>query len=99
MQNFKKIDLIRLGQVQVYRRPKVGVLSTGDELVEPDTKVLGPGQIRDANRSMLLAAISAASAIPVDLGIAKDTQKDVEDRFNQSLEQEVDILLTTGMPS
>lgn len=37
-------------------------MSTGDEVVEPATQKLGPGQIRDANRSMLLAAASQAGA-------------------------------------
>ena len=59
----------------------MAVLSSGDELVEPSTASLGLGQIRDANRSMLLAAIQAANAQPLDLGIAEDTQEDVEKRF------------------
>jgi molybdopterin biosynthesis enzyme len=57
---------------QVHARPKVGVLSTGDELVEPRQQQLGPGQIRDANRHMLAAAVRAAGWDVVDLGIAKD---------------------------
>ncbi|MGI8475595.1 MAG: gephyrin-like molybdotransferase Glp, partial [Thermomicrobiales bacterium] len=43
--------------VRVRRRPRVSVLSTGDELVEPGDPV-GPGQIRDSNRFSLLAALS-----------------------------------------
>ena len=50
----------------------MGVLSTGDELVEPSVQALGPGQIRDANRCMLAAAARAAGCEVVDLGIARD---------------------------
>ncbi len=57
--------------VLVVGRPRVGVLSTGDELVLPPAP-LGPGQIRDANRPALLAALSQAGADPVDLGLVPD---------------------------
>ena len=80
--------------VSVFPRPKVAVLSTGDELVEPG-ETLGPGQIRDSNRAMLLAAIHAVGGEPVDLGISGDTQEALESRVQQGLDQ-ADILLTSG---
>ena len=55
-----------------YPRPRVGVLSTGDELVESGP--LAPGQIRDSNRPMLLALLAEAGCEPVDLGIAHDDE-------------------------
>ncbi|MGH9136158.1 MAG: molybdopterin molybdotransferase MoeA, partial [Acidimicrobiales bacterium] len=60
-----------IGRVAVRRRPRVGVLSTGDELVDGPEPLLS-GQIRDSNRPALLAAVAAAGAEPVDLGIAPD---------------------------
>ena len=80
--------------VPVYPRPKVAVLSTGDELIEPGD-ALGPGQIRDSNRAMLLAAIEAVGGEPVDLGISGDTQEALEERVRQGLAR-ADILLTSG---
>lgn len=81
---------------QVFKKPKVAVLSTGDEVVEPHTTNLGPGQIRDANRSMLLAAVRAAGGEPLDLGIARDTAHAVEGCFDLALAAGVNVLITTG---
>ena len=81
-------------QVAVHPRPQVALLSTGDELVEPE-QAMGPGQIRDSNRSTLRAAVLAAGGVPVDLGIARDTQAALEERIQRGL-AEADILLTSG---
>lgn len=78
----------------VYPRPKVAVLSTGDELVEPGTS-LGPGQIRDSNRAMLIAAIQAVGGEAVDLGISGDDQASLEASVQRGLAN-ADVLLTSG---
>jgi hypothetical protein len=57
---------------QLRRKPVVAVLSTGDELVEPDACQLAPGQIRDSNRCMLLAALTAAGYATMDMGIVEE---------------------------
>ena len=72
----------------------VGVLSTGDELVEPGEQNLGPGQIRDANRLMLASAASTSGCKVVDLGIARDTIEDVSPTRLLSC-----ILFSTGSSS
>ena len=79
--------------VQVIPRPRVGVLSTGDELVEEGA--LAPGQIRDSNRPMLLALVAEAGLEPVDLGCAPDD----EDRITATLDDALarcDGVLTSG---
>ncbi len=58
-------------RVSVHPRPRVGVLSTGDELHE-GTGPLGPAGIRDANRHLLMAEVAMAGCQPVDLGIVGD---------------------------
>eukprot|EP00877_Chromochloris_zofingiensis_P014371 jgi/Chrzof1/9188/Cz03g39060.t1 len=83
-------------QLAVYRRPRVGVLSTGDEVVDPATQQLGPGQIRDCNRAMLLAAAGGAGADAVDLGVARDTEGQVEGCVDQAIAAGVDVLVTSG---
>ena len=83
-------------KVQVHRTPVVAVLSTGDEVVEPTTQHLQPGQIRDANRAMLVAACKVAGAQVVDLGIARDTEGHVQACLEKAINQQVDVLVTTG---
>jgi molybdenum cofactor synthesis domain-containing protein len=80
--------------VTVYRRPKVAVMSTGDEIVEPHEKPQ-PGQIRDANRFTLMGAVRQAGAEPVDLGIVKDKANSLEATIERGL-AEADALLTSG---
>src|SRR5439155_20402820 len=58
-------------EVSVVPRPRVGVLSTGDELVEGPV-ALRPGQLRDSNRHALLPMLADAGCDPVDLGLIRD---------------------------
>jgi molybdenum cofactor synthesis domain-containing protein len=58
-------------EVVAHPRPRVGVLSTGDELVE-GPEPLEPGKIRESNRASLLALVAQSGFVPVDLGIARD---------------------------
>jgi Probable molybdopterin binding domain/MoeA N-terminal region (domain I and II) len=83
-------------RVRVYPRAHVGVLSTGDEVVEPSVAKLGPGQIRDANRAMLIAAARTAGNRVTDLGIARDTAGAVEACFQRAIQDGVDVLITSG---
>ena len=66
--------------VRVYQRPRVAILSTGDELVDLDT-VPGPGQIANSNTYTLAALVREAGGIPVVLGIARDAPEDLKERF------------------
>ena len=68
---------VGLASVRVVLRPRVGVLSTGDELVE-DGAPLGPGQIRESNRTMLLGAVAQAGCMPIDLGLVRDDEAALE---------------------
>lgn len=81
-------------EVPVYRRLRVGVISTGDELRE-GPGVLAPGQIRDSNRPMLLALVSEAGAEAIDLGIGRDDEAAVSAMFRAAAAS-CDAIITSG---
>ncbi len=68
---------VNAARVQVYRRARVAVLSTGDELVE-DGSALAFGQIRESNKTMLAALLVEAGCDVVDLGIVRDDEAELE---------------------
>lgn len=88
-----------IAHVRVAPRPVIGVLSTGDELVEltraPPT--LPFGHVVDSNRPMLLAAIreSLPFCQDVDLGIARDSRADVRDALRRGIAR-CDVVVTSG---
>jgi molybdopterin molybdotransferase len=83
-----------LSEIAVHARARVGVLSTGDELVE-GPRPLAPGQIRDSNRPMLLALLADAGCEPVDLGVARDDEALITRRLERGIER-CDAVLTSG---
>lgn len=85
---------LAVSQVTVTRRPRVGVLSTGDELVT-DGSPLAPGQIRDSNRPALLAAVAEAGAEPVDLGRIPDDEAAIAAAVSRGVAT-CDALLSSG---
>ena len=80
-------------EVFAYPRARVGVLSTGDELVESGP--LAPGQIRDANRPMLVALVAETGAEPVDLGIAADDEAGITETLRDAIAT-CDAVITSG---
>ena len=81
-------------EVEAFGRPRVGVLSTGDELVD-DGSPLQPGQIRDSNRRTLLALAQRADVTPVDLGLAPDDPDAIEAALRTGVET-CDAIVTSG---
>lgn len=81
-------------RVSVVRRPRVAVLSTGDELVEPGAP-RPPGAVRDANRYALLAAAREAGCATLTLGIVRDDDATQRAAILRGLAQ-ADVLVTSG---
>ncbi|KAL2263189.1 hypothetical protein VTK26DRAFT_7844 [Humicola hyalothermophila] len=87
---------VGVAEVQVYRRPVVGVLSTGDEIVDHDREGgLRYGEVRDTNRPALIAAARDWGYEAVDLGIASDKPGSLEETLRDALRR-VDLVITTG---
>ncbi len=80
--------------VMVRKRLRVGVLSTGDELVEVG-EAAGTGQIYDANRPMLLAMVAQFGHLPVDLGRAPDDRAALRAMLDGAVGN-VDAIITSG---
>jgi molybdopterin molybdotransferase len=81
------------GQVRVRRKPRVAVLSTGDELVEPG-QPLQLGQIYNSNRQMLCSALQGLGCEVVDAGILPDDLDETRTRL--AALGDVDLILSTG---
>jgi molybdenum cofactor synthesis domain-containing protein len=81
-------------EVEVFPKARVGVISTGDELVEGGAP-LRPGQIRESNRPMLLALVAQAGAEPIDLGLVRDDEQVLAGALEQAAAS-CDALVTSG---
>src|SRR5947208_12944201 len=80
--------------VSVHRRPRVGLLSTGDEVVEPGAP-RRPGQIYDANRFSLFGLVEQAGGRPLDLGILPDLRGELPARLEDAAGR-ADLVLPSG---
>jgi molybdopterin molybdotransferase len=81
-------------EVQVYRRPRVAILSTGNELVLPN-QPLQPGQIVDSNQYAIAAFVQQAGGIPVCLGIVPDDRARLTAAMANAIAS-ADLVISTG---
>jgi molybdopterin molybdotransferase len=79
--------------VPIHRRPRVAILSTGDEVVSPDA-ALAPGKIRDSNAVVLAALARDWGAEVTMLGVARDTASDLTGRLDAG--RNADLIVTSG---
>ena len=83
-------------EVMVYRHPIVGVLSTGDEIVEHSRPGdLRLGEVRDCNRPTIMSAVKGWGFEAVDLGVARDQPGDLEQNLRDAF-RKVDVVITSG---
>lgn len=80
--------------VEVYKKPVVGVISTGNELLTNQEEIK-PGKIYDVNSEMIKAGVESCGAEGKTLGIVKDVYDDLKAKITESL-KECDILLCSG---
>lgn len=79
--------------ISVYQRPLVAILCTGDELVDVDGE-LDEAKIISSNSYTLSAQVKECGAIPIPLGIAKDSKEEIEEKLRQGIR--ADVLITSA---
>lgn len=89
--------LLALGltEIEVAAKPRIGILSSGDEVVEPYEPV-SPGQVRDINSYTLSALIEATGGQPVRYGVVKDDPNALEERMGQAMLECDGVVVTAG---
>ncbi|XP_075699767.1 gephyrin isoform X28 [Rhinoderma darwinii] len=81
-------------EVEVHKFPVVAVMSTGNELLNPEDDLM-PGKIRDSNRSTLLATIQEHGYPTINLGIVGDNPDDLLNALNEGISR-ADVIITSG---
>ena len=82
-------------EMEVFQRPMIGILSTGDEVV-PVNQVPGEGQIRDINTHSLSGQVLAAGGVPMVFGIIKDNRDDLEKKCRSALRLSDMVMISGG---
>jgi molybdopterin molybdotransferase len=82
-------------RITVFKRPKVAIISTGDEVVPIDRRPV-PGQVRDINSYTLSAFCASAGAIPISLGLCKDNFSDLKEMVANGLEAADTVWISGG---
>ncbi|XP_017332234.1 gephyrin isoform X8 [Ictalurus punctatus] len=85
---------VGITEVEVHKFPVVAVMSTGNELLNPEDD-LHPGKIRDSNRSTLLATIQEHGYPTINLGIVGDNPDDLLNALNEGISH-ADVIITSG---
>jgi len=93
-QDMSALASVGITHISVMRRPRVAIISTGNEIVPADS-VPGPGQIRDSNSYNLEGLISQAGGVPVKKGIIRDEYAGLRETLNAAI-SDSDLVLMTG---
>jgi len=89
------LAMLGFSNIEVHKRPRVALLSSGDELLEVNAP-LESGKIRDSNSYMLAALIESTNAEVLRLGVAKDTRDSVKNLIEQATQQNVDLIISSA---
>lgn len=94
-QDLGMIAMLDCAEVTVYRRPRVAIFSSGNELAPPGAS-LPPGKIRETNSHVLAALITGLGCEVLSLGIAPDNREAIKDLFEKALAQHADAIISTA---
>lgn len=88
------LSSIGIMQVKVFKKPKVAIISTGDEIIDC-TKSPALGEVRDINSNLLHALIVESGGNPINFGVIKDDYKKLEDTLEEAIEK-CDVVIVSG---
>ena len=94
-QDLGLLAMLGFAEVEVYKKPLIALLSSGDELLEAGAP-LESGKIRDSNSYMLAALVESTGAEVLRLGIAKDTRESVQSLIEQAVLLNADMILSSA---
>lgn len=94
-QDLGLLAMLGIANVQVHKKPRVALLSSGDELIEVDA-VLTAGKIHDSNSYALAALMHHAGAEVLQLGVARDTRSSVEGLLQKAVNEHADLIVTSA---
>ena len=94
-QDLGLLAMLGIARVTVYKKPRIALISTGDELLEVDAP-LTTGKIHDSNSYALAALIENTGADVVRLGVAKDTHESVTGLLERANHEKVDLIVSSA---
>jgi molybdopterin molybdotransferase len=94
-QDLGLLAMLGVSNFPVYRRPKVALLSSGDELMPVESQ-LRPGQIHDSNSYTLSALIAQAGCDVYSLGVAPDRKDAIQSLFDQAIAMRADLIISSA---
>src|SRR5215207_1727766 len=94
-QDLGLLAMLGFANIVVYRRPRVALFSSGDELLSADAP-LEEGKIRDSNSYTLAALAEEAGAEVIRLGVARDDHASVKDLLDRAVELHVDLIFSSA---
>jgi molybdopterin molybdotransferase len=94
-QDLGLLAMLGFANVPVFRKPRVALFSSGDELLSPDA-LLEEGKIRDSNSFTLAALVEGAGAEVIRLGVAKDNPDSVQALLEKAIDSNVDLILSSA---
>jgi len=94
-QEMGRLASLGINTLRVAKNPQIGILTTGDELTEIGQR-LAKGKIRNSSAYCLIGQVLALGATPVNLGIARDSKKEVRRKIIKGINKNIDLLLVSG---
>ena len=94
-QDLGLIAMLGVSKVNIYQRPRIALLSSGDELIDIDAP-LEKGKIRDSNSYTIAALIESTNAEVIRLGVAKDNFDSVQALFEKATSLQADLILSSA---